>query len=282
MSLKIVLTKKELKDLTRKYESGKSIKFLSENLNIGRPAITRILKCEGTKIRGRSEAEKKKWVETKKDHKKVIRQCGKAWVAATDRKQGDDEKVARAQTRFSRQSQIHKGERAVAVELRKAGFQVEQQFPEFIYNLDIAIPSAKIAVEIVGSNWKPHQADFYYKRTRLLLENGWVVVNAFTWCKEAGLLRLQNPDNTFARAIRTLPTFMPERIAEYICKLKLRIERGEEIHGKYVIISGNANILSAPYKKAMFFNGLPCLTDSHGHSFGLIPQKYEKLKRFLR
>jgi very-short-patch-repair endonuclease len=280
MSAKIILSKEQLKDLIQRYEADESLKQLAGSFGYSRPVLKRILLNEGVEIRGRSEAEKSKWKELKKDYKKVIRQCGNAWKATTDRKKPDEEKIKMAQSRYKNQSQIHKGECAIAAKLWKAGFKVEQQYPEYVYNLDVAIPSNKIAVEIVGSNWKPDQKQYHHERTKHLLKNGWLVVFVFTWCKEAGLLRHKNTDSTFASSTRILPRFLPEKVAAYILGLKHRIEKGEELHGRYVIISGNGIILSAAYKKAMFFNGLPCLTDSHGHTFGLLAQSYNKLSDF--
>lgn len=280
--LKIILSESKLQELIADYEKGFSVNKLSKNHGFSRTVVKRILIENGIETRGRSDAERLKWRELKKDVKKVAKQCGGAWIASSGRKPSEAELTLRAKSRYKNQSQIHKGECSVAAKLWAFGFDVKQQYPESTYNIDIAIPSLKIAVEIVSSNWKPFQAEFHNTRTKHLLENGWLVIYVFSWSKEAGLLRQKDSKNKlFLGAVRVLSQFAPERIAEYVKSLEIRINNGENLNGKYIVISGNGIVLSAAYKKAMFFYGLPCLSnskkDAHGHSFGLIAQSYCKV-----
>ncbi len=246
MTAKITLTSDQLKSLIDSYSEGESILHLSKIFNVSRPAITRALKEAGAQLRSQSEAETIKWSKLRRDPAAVTRQLKAAWKARKGSKDKLETQLARAQANYQKKYHVHRGEDAVGNALSEKGFKVEYQYPVGIYSVDIAIPELRIAVEIVGSCWKPCYADHLNKRTAYLLDQGWLVVFALIWRREFGLYRPKNSDHTYAKAVRIQPYFDPRKVAEHVQSLASRSQRGEKLHGQFGIISGNALPIRAP------------------------------------
>ena len=73
------------RDLIGRYLAGASVKQLSDETSVSRPALTRLLREHDVPLRGRSAAERVKWTRIKQSPEKVRRQCARAWEAARER-----------------------------------------------------------------------------------------------------------------------------------------------------------------------------------------------------
>lgn len=247
----------DLDNLIARYKSGTSMKKLSSETNIGRNVLQNRFEAAGVEIRGRSDAEKLKWVAIKRDPAAVRRQCGKAWDAVRGRIVPRSVLCQSAKTRHERQLFIHRGENEIADSLRNSGFSVDQQFPMNGYSIDITIPEFRIAVEVVGSNWHPHNAATILQKTKHVLSEHWFVLFVLIWRREPGIVRRSNlpHDPTF----RAKPVFAPDLITDYIVTLTHHPSGTESILGKYWMISGNAEPLPTPRG---YLDGLPRVGES--------------------
>jgi very-short-patch-repair endonuclease len=246
MTAKITLQPQDLNGLIESYNNGDSILQLSNRLNHSRPVIRRILRGAGIQLRNQSESESIKWSRLKYDPSSAARRLTKAWAARRGAKDRTETLVARAQTNYQRKLHVHRGEDAIGAAIQSKGLKVEYQYPVGIYSIDIAIPDLRIAVEVIGSNWKPRHAEKLNKRTGFLLKEGWLVLFTLIWRKDVGLYRPRNSDNTFAKPIRIQPYFDPRRVAHYIAGLVEQLDRGAKLHGKFNVIAGNGHSLRTP------------------------------------
>lgn len=233
-------------EVIRRYQSGESILSLSRDLGFSRTAITGWLRREGVELRSPSEQETLKWRSLKLNPSAVKRQLEAAWKAKRGRKRSLESRIAHAQTNYRNKSHVHYGEDMVGAALSNAGFHVEYQYPVGTYSIDIALVGERVAVEVVGSNWHPHYAEHLNRRTEYLLSQGWLVVFVLIWRKDVGLYRPRNSDNTFAKSIRIQPAFDPRKVAQHVAGLIQRLERGEGLHGKFGIITGNGYPVRTP------------------------------------
>ena len=254
MTAKITLTDDQLETLNQSYSDGESILQLSKAFNIGRPAVTRLLKQSGVQLRSQSEAETVKWSKLRRNPSAVARQLEAAWTARRGSKDKIETQLARAQANYQKKFHVHQGEDAVGNALSDKGFKVEYQYPVGVYSVDVAIPELRIAVEVIASNWKPRHADHLNKRTAYLLNQGWLVVFALIWRREFGLHRQKNSDHTYAKAVRVQPYFDPRKIAQHVQSLASRLQREEKLNGKFGVISGNAHPIRTPH---VFSDQLP-------------------------
>lgn len=180
MTAKIELP--NLDDLVARYHSGVSVNQLSKEVGVARMTIVKAFLAAGVKVRGRSEAETVKWSVMKSDRTAVERQCAKAWQACAGRTKSDDELAKTALTVFRKQLRKFKLEDRVSIFLEAAGFRVLQQFPVGSYNIDVALDSLSIAVEVVhvgsatfnGCEQTGNRPQ--HERLKYLLDRGWHVI----------------------------------------------------------------------------------------------------------
>lgn len=235
-----------------RYRAGDSLKSLAGEFGVSRTAIAARLKSADVDIRGRSDAERLKWKAIKTDRSAVERQCSAAWSKSRGRIVARDSLICAARTRYERLRFIHRGENEVASAMRERGLKIEQQFPVDGYNIDIAIPARRIAVEIVGSNWHPGGAEHRRKRLEYLLDRGWLVVFVFIWRREPGLVRPKGIDGKFLSVRRMAKHFVPGKIADYFVALAQKSGRNKAFAGKYGVIDGHAENVAAECPE---FNG---------------------------
>lgn len=163
-------------DIVSRYLAGESEKSIADSLGVNRWTIRRRLLKANVSIRGRSEAELLKWSLMSDDQRRE--QVTPAHRAMRGRTVPHDQQVRMAQGRERTKSHAVASEYHLADLLRERDFAVTLQKAVDIYNLDIAIDSPPVAVEIFGGHWHAvgdHERRFF-ERTKYLLDNGWNVV----------------------------------------------------------------------------------------------------------
>lgn len=119
-------------DLVERYASGVSLKQLAEEVGCSRAPLGRAIAARGVVLRGRSEAEKLRWVTIKAAPNGVKRQLGKAWVVA-DARNADMERKALSLYRSGLTSQQRIAERlgvskaTVGTALRRRGISSDRR-----------------------------------------------------------------------------------------------------------------------------------------------------------
>lgn len=184
----------DMDQLIRDYLAGTSIKQLANELKIDRGSVTRRLQKAGITLRGRSDAERMKWVSM--DRAATERQLSAAWAATRGREVGDRELLARNRAR--RKTQCYGlFEVDLMMMLSAAGLSISDQHAVGRYNLDLAINPPGIAVEVVASRRNSSATAQFLKRTEYLLDREWLVIVVLCWGKRAdGSDRSLPPDVT--------------------------------------------------------------------------------------
>lgn len=241
MPLKITVP--DLDDLIRRYEGGASMKQLAEATGLDRSTIQRRLVDAGVHIRGRSEAETLKWAAVKADPEAVKRQCSSAWDACRGRTRSPEERVRGAQTRQARGLHVHRYETEIIAAVERLGVVTSGQHALGVRNLDIAIETARVAVEVVGSRWRapnytPAKVD---QRTEEVVGAGWSVLYVFAWYRESAYERMGH-----AHAVQVRPFFDPDAVAKQIVAFAKAMGGDETRRGQYGVIGGYGQPLPAP------------------------------------
>lgn len=155
-----------LDDLIRDYESGMSLKKISDKSGIGRGVLFSRFEHNGVHMRGRSEAETLKWSRVKKSRTLVERQCSAAWDSVRGRKKSMSWRLKQAK---AIKRPVGRFEEAIANAVERCGIACERQFPLGIYNLDLALTGESVAVEIACSN---HRRSLHRKRIEYIFNRG--------------------------------------------------------------------------------------------------------------
>lgn len=194
-----------LDDLIRRYQGGESLKHLSDVFRIGRWVIRRRFKKCGIDIRGRSDAERLKWSAIKKTRSLVERQCANAWITRRNSFEPLERRIRRAKTMMKHLTRIGRYETEVAKVVGGV-----QQFAIGRYNLDVALPELRIAIEITGAvcNLRRPAA---LQRHKYLIDSGWSVLYVFWRPIQKGLVYMDTAavrDNflTFSEITRSNPS----------------------------------------------------------------------------
>jgi very-short-patch-repair endonuclease len=233
----------DVDDLVEKYIGGMSEKQLADCLGISRTVIARRLSERGVPRRGRSEAERLKWQAITADPRLVERQCSAAWGATRGSVRSVESKRRHAVTCFQRQVKIGKHETRIATMLAGLGLDVVQQFPVGHHNIDVAIPSSRVAVEVLSHYPKPDGGTVPYReRTECVLgEHGWCVL----WI-----------DCTNYRE-----PVMPA-VAEHVLALLHRVRRDESVRRRQWVVRCDGERSPGLGRKLEKLTGVPC--PNHG------------------
>lgn len=169
------VTIQNLNDAIQCYLAGTSMKKLAKEIGVTRPTLIHRFREHGVVIRGRSEAERLKWVGIKENRTLVERQCQAAWAAVRGRKAPLQELLKKAKTR--QRKLLHRGrhEHSLLLELRRRGLEVRPQEPVGPYSLDLAIHPDAIAVEIL-TGYVDIAKTLRVKRVHHLRDCGWAVL----------------------------------------------------------------------------------------------------------
>lgn len=166
----------DIDDLIRRY-AVTSLKQLADEFGVSRGALGKRFIAAGVTLRGRSDAEALKWTGLRRNPEKMRAQIIAAHKARRGMRDTTEVQIARALTRAARLTHRGRFEDDLTACLRLLGHEVIQQMAVGPRNLDIAIPTARIAVEIVTrSRHKGGSGTMGTKRMEYLLDLGWTVV----------------------------------------------------------------------------------------------------------
>jgi very-short-patch-repair endonuclease len=183
-----------LDQLIDQYNSGISLYEIAKTSGISRPTLIRRFRERGIEIRNMSDSQLARWQDASEDT--INKTLGNAWRKRRGSTDPLEVRIARAKTKFIRQTNIHKSEQKIAAFLENMEFPVAQQFPIGPYNLDIALHESSIAIEVV--HLRPENFNTTNgggKRTKYLLDSGWFVLYIIA-------AHSLDPTNTFACGTR--------------------------------------------------------------------------------
>lgn len=213
MSIKVEIP--NLTDLIRRYESGASLKQLSDETGFGRQVMLRRFVAAGVQMRGQSDAERLKWRSLKRDPARVRAQCESAWIARRGQRDPLHVKIARARTMQDRLTRRGLYEDDLAAMLGSRGFPAVQQHAVGPYNVDLLVRSCGIAVEVQSSHHRGRQSSIDRKRLEYILDAGWALVVVYI-------------------PLHAKPRL--DAIADYLVALFKKAGRGPSLAGQYGVI----------------------------------------------
>ncbi|CUS06442.1 protein of unknown function (plasmid) [Candidatus Promineifilum breve] len=166
----------DIESIIAHYLAGESEKAISDSLGVNRWTIRRRLQAAGIEPRGRSEAELLKWSQMTAEQKR--QQVAPAHDAVRGVPVPHARKVKIAKGKERMQGHAVAAERHLAQVLTDRGLTVTLQRAVDKYNIDIAIDSPPVAVEIFGGGWHSSgdHARRFFERTKYFLDCGWNVV----------------------------------------------------------------------------------------------------------
>jgi very-short-patch-repair endonuclease len=211
-----------LDDLIRRYESGVSLKQISDESGLVRITLMRKFKQRGVELRGQSDAERLKWAGLREQPGAIEKQLSAAWTARRGSHDDPSVQVRRAITRMQRLTHRFRHEDDIAAILRARGFPVQQQQAVGPYNLDLALHVPRIAVEIVDAQMVAKRRDVFPKRVKYILDAGWGVLIV---------------------SLRTAPRLDYAAICEQIIACAKRSGRAQTLRGHYGVIGGHGQPL---------------------------------------
>ncbi len=213
--------------LVGRYLSGVSEKQLAHDCGVGRFVIRRILTAHGVACRNRSQGMYTRMEQLSPTGRAELTEA--AHAAARGRIISDAEQHRHAIGRARALSHVVPVESELAEWLRADGMDVSQQFAVGAYNLDIAVHTPAIAVEVFGGNWHAsgHHAMRHPKRTKYLLDLGWSVV--IVWVDG-----------------RRYP--LRPAVSQYIIALVDELRHNPPARGQYRVILGDGQ--DAPVRRA--------------------------------
>lgn len=153
-------------NLIEQYRLGKSLCQLSRESGISRYALDRELTTRGIEIRSRTNAALLRW------------QRGGTAGIPDNRKGAANTRTHKLRVALARMPRIGRYEREVGAMLAALDIgDVEPQWPVEIYNLDLAIPAKRIAVELQSCPLRyDHPTSRPDERLKDLLRCGWNVL----------------------------------------------------------------------------------------------------------
>lgn len=230
-------------EVVARYEGGESVNALSKSLGSTRDLVISNLVAAGVNIRGQSEAEALKWAAMKGDRAAVVRQCSGAWDAMRGRSCSLKELMARARGRQLSLAHVGPYETEVVEALRAAGVEAVQQRALGVRNLDVAIPASRIAVEVVGSRWRPpsYTRAKVNQRTKEVVDEGWCVAYVFAWSKSLAYTGRKN-----GRPVQIRPFIDFGRVAKQLVAFAEVCSADEAAGGQYGVMDGYGQPLPAP------------------------------------
>ncbi len=165
-----------LDDLLRRYQAGESEKKLAAEAGINRWGFRDRLIKAGIAPRGRSAGMKARWSNATEVERNAMLVPAHAAVRGTTI--SDDIKARQAAGKQRALSHVSPLDIMLLNDLKSAGLTVTPQKAIHIYNIDMAVESPPVAVELFGGGWHTsggHGLTFH-KRTKYLLDSGWNVV----------------------------------------------------------------------------------------------------------
>src|SRR5574343_228661 len=209
----------DFSNLIKMYQSGMSCNQLSNLSGIPRITLNRHFSKHGVVLRSQSDSEKLKW--SKMTNEQRAKQVKKAHDKVRGSKHSTETKIKSAKSFYQNALRIGLFEKEIADILKCYFHGVEQQFPVDIYNVDIAIPSRSIAIEIQTNNASSLTTELCQQRIKKLADSGFFII--YVVC------------NTKFR-INTFNIFM---VTKKIISLITFSSLDKSVFGKYVMIGGD-------------------------------------------
>jgi very-short-patch-repair endonuclease len=222
--LKAALPDEVCQLLRNEYQAGKSVPDLAAATGLTMWQIYGFFKTAGIKRRSASQAKQLLWEGLSEGERRMRMTASleEAWAARRGQRIPLETKIRAARTRFERLQHVGEGEESLANALKDAGLKVAQQFPIGPYNVDIAIRSARIAVEIERPKSPTHGSSLIAaERTKYLLDEGWTVLYAFL------------------NSIRAGATLDVPHAAKDIISIAESLSRNETARGQYGVIGSD-------------------------------------------
>ena len=237
-----------LDDLLRRYEAGESELKLSREFGVDRGVIRRRLLKAGITPRNGSQAMTIRMGQMSNAERLAI--TAHAHEAARGRHQTISERVKRANTREVKGMGISTTESIFKHLLETRGiYNVTPQKAIGTYNVDIAIESPRIAIEIFGGSWHncEHHRRLHHKRIPYILNSGWSVVIIWVDARRYPLtvgasdyvtslvehLRSDKPVRSEYHVIRGTGELVPILSSEFNCQSIINRPRTRDSKGRY-------------------------------------------------
>jgi len=212
-----------LDNLISSYKAGESELKLSREFKVSRNVIRKRLLDAGIKPRTGSEASFIRMSRMSSIERSDLTRASHA--AARGRSHSVTERTKRAITRQARGLGISEAENIFTDMLCSKGIKgIIQQKAIGYYNVDIAIKSPRIAIEIMGGHWHTSQRHIilHHKRVPYILNAGWTMV--MIWVDA-----------------RNYP--LTVKAADYVISLLQRLSLNKSSRGEYHVIRGNGQIV---------------------------------------
>lgn len=161
-------------DLIRRYKAGSGEPQLARELGVSRGVITRRLNEAGVVRRSHSAAAVLRYQTMPlEERRKIVRAANEA---SRGRRHTFEERCLMARTHEARQTGISERERVLQRLLAACGVEARLQTAIGPYNADLT--TGAVAVEVFGGHWhgSGRHAQRARKRTRYILDQGWVLV----------------------------------------------------------------------------------------------------------
>lgn len=238
----------DVPELIRRYESGESVKQIAMSIGVSRRAVADRLAGAGAALRGQSGAQRAKWDRlraTGQYDSAVKATCKAAWNASRGRKRSVAERIKYAKTMANRlRGHVGKFELEVAAALEAAlGLgNVSWQHAVGPYNVDLAVPKLRIAMEIMrgspGAGWGR-----WYERLEYIRNSGWSVVIVYAI-----------PKHRISKGRRIAgsryDSFDVSAVANKFIALSKRLGRDKAERGGYTVIGGDGKRATMPCPKS--------------------------------
>ncbi len=225
MPRKIVVP--NLDDFINRYVTGESEKKLAAELGMSRCAFRQRLVENGVTARNRSEGMIARWNTTSDDDR--IAMVTNAHAAVRGVKRSTGELVKRAAVHEQKISNAPIVETTLYNLLRDNKLDATMHRAIGKYNVDVAVNTPAIAVEIFGGGWHAYGSHLvrFYERTKYILDDGWSVV----------VIWLDARRYPFSLAC-----------ADYIISFAEELRLNPPVRGQYRVILGDGNL--APIAKS--------------------------------
>lgn len=201
-------------DLTTRFKRGDSVLAISEAYGVARGTVARWLDEAGCNQRTASEATTIRMGRLSPDERSRQTQAAHARIQAMERPDDWQEAIARGREHVQYGGRTSPGTDALCRMLTAEKILHVREKAIGRYNVDIALPTPQIAVEVLGGNWHGSK-EIHRRRTPYILNEGWHML--FVWatkgCKVssgafkdlvtyAETLRLDPPASSQYRVIR--------------------------------------------------------------------------------
>lgn len=230
----------ELDAVVSEYQAGKPLQVIAKEYGYSYGALRVQLKRRGVVPRNVSEGVQGYW-KYRRAHSEACADLDGAFSI-------DEARTKAALTKFEKQVNIHRHENEIADIIRDAQFSAIQQFPVGMYNLDIALNEAPIAVEICHTdavNFNKGRTGNRPQKERIkyLCDRGWFVIYVIATGSGQAAKRTINVSLIRSELINWLA----------------RALQSNDLFGCYHVIWGNGS--PPPRARYDFGNNRPCMIE---------------------